>query len=406
MSSSSPLAWSLSSNFSTEENPVSVWSYGLKPGYLLNGNFSLFTNPLWDSKGSGVVAWFTEDNKWNADWLGIYYNSKQTSTLLVYGSNMTFTAHGVCMHPGNNDKEFAVVRFTAPVNGTYTISVIFTHVDDNVIQSNTYTGAYVMYNNEILWEEVIFGYVSKSFITNGDGIEVRENDKIDFLLGVGKDGTFHMTDVNVDISAQQSVINSSTPTINSSTPIIPSTPTNVIENNNRKNYLVGGSIGLILGLFIGVESVLRLDFQGGRSSIAILDETNIIIRQISNIDNKYQPRRGENIKLLYDLDKSSEEVLECSKRVSIAWHGNGRKASWWSLVLLVIYNPETETLESVRKYQEIWKVKADIMISPIHKPAFGRVDPNRGLSLKFPRVREDKSIDDVTKSDQNFGNVL
>ncbi len=32
-----------------------------------------------------------------------------------------------------------------------------------------------------------------------------------------------------------------------------------------------------------------------------------------------------------------------------AWYGNGRKAGWWSPILLAIYNPDTETFEGVCK---------------------------------------------------------
>ncbi|CAG8842373.1 35296_t:CDS:2, partial [Gigaspora margarita] len=107
-------------------------------------------------------------------------------------------------------------------------------------------------------------------------------------------------------------------------------------------------------IIVQVESILRLDFQGGRSCIAILDEANATMRQMSSgvharessnamrdllnvathvvamdafandstlaflksyrgenvrvIDNKYQPRQGEIVKLLYDLDKGSEAI--------------------------------------------------------------------------------------------------
>src|SRR6185369_9785806 len=107
-------------------------------------------------------------------------------------------------------------------------------------------------------------------------------------------------------------------------------------------------------IIVQVESILRLDFQGGRSCIAILDEANATMRQMASgvharesfnamrdllnvathvvamdafandstlaflksyrgenvrvIDNKYQPRKGEIVKFLYDPDKGSEAI--------------------------------------------------------------------------------------------------
>ncbi|CAG8558620.1 5622_t:CDS:2, partial [Diversispora eburnea] len=50
----------------------------------------------------------------------------------------------------------------------------------------------------------------------------------------------------------------------------------------------------------------------GYSCIAILDEANVIMCQMGEnvqvIDNKYQPYRGEIVKLFYDPDKSSEVI--------------------------------------------------------------------------------------------------
>src|SRR6185369_1016925 len=107
-------------------------------------------------------------------------------------------------------------------------------------------------------------------------------------------------------------------------------------------------------IIVQVESILRLDFQEGRSCIAILDEANATMHQMASgvharesanamrdllnvathvvamdafandstlaflksylgenvrvIDNKYQPRKGEIVKFLYDPDKGSEAI--------------------------------------------------------------------------------------------------
>ncbi|KAL4918553.1 ATP-dependent DNA ligase [Aspergillus aurantiobrunneus] len=158
----------------------------------------------------------------------------------------------------------------------------------------------------------------------------------------------------------------------------------------------------------------------------------------------------------YEPDKRLESWLKVKKDYSAssetldlipvaAWHGNGRKAKWWSPILLAVRNPETGSLEAVTKcmsgfsdkfYQankdryeeggpnvisrpsyveyngepdvwfepkEVWETAfADITLSPTYSAAIGLVSEERGLSLRFPRflkVREDKSIDEASTSD-------
>ncbi|CAG8447623.1 8042_t:CDS:10 [Ambispora gerdemannii] len=185
--------------------------------------------------------------------------------------------------------------------------------------------------------------------------------------------------------------------------------------------------------------------------VKVLDEPprSLDIKTRMNFLASYEPdKRLESwIKLKKDYIEGLGDSLDV---VPIgAWHGNGRKVNWWSPILLAVYNPETEMFESLCKCmsgfsdefykemkqryshengnlletkkwyydvdeglrpevwfepQEVWEIRgADITISPVYKAACGKVDRDKGVSLRFPRflrVREDKKIEDTTTSQQ------
>jgi len=129
-----------------------------------------------------------------------------------------------------------------------------------------------------------------------------------------------------------------------------------------------------------------------------------------------------------------------------AWYGNGRKAQWWSPILLALWDPDSghpialckcmsgftdvfyqalaarysltddrSTCSSQPiwgcdlggfrpdvyfKPQEVWEIRgADITISPVSSAASGLVDDSKGLSIRFPRFircRDDKDIQDAS----------
>lgn len=135
------------------------------------------------------------------------------------------------------------------------------------------------------------------------------------------------------------------------------------------------------------------------------------------------------------------------------WHGQGRKAAWWSPILLAVRNPSTGALEAVCKCMsgftdkmyaeitafyapdldgdggsetgntsakrkayydapsaikpnvwfepsEVWEIAfAQVSLSPVYTAGQGLVDGERGLSLRFPRFvrrRGDKGIEEAS----------
>ena len=179
----------------------------------------------------------------------------------------------------------------------------------------------------------------------------------------------------------------------------------------------------------------------------------------SKTDKDEEKEKGTRRKALlatYEPDKRLDSWLKVKKDYNASadtidlipvggWHGQGRKAKWWSPILLACRNPETGSLEVVTKCisgftdkfyqankdkyaedgdnvisrpsyveyvgrpdvwfepQEVWEMAfADITLSPTYTAAIGLVSEERGLSMRFPRflkVREDKSIEDASTSD-------
>lgn len=190
---------------------------------------------------------------------------------------------------------------------------------------------------------------------------------------------------------------------------------------------------------------------------------NATIPSDSNDSPAEKKSRRKPLLATYEPDKRLDSWLKVKKDYSSSfetldlipiagWHGQGRKAKWWSPILLAVRNEETGSLEAVCKCmsgftdafykankefyddgeesgepknthgkkpsfveyavgypdvwfepQEVWEVAfADITISPTYTAAIGLVQEDKGLSLRFPRFlrkREDKGIDEASTSD-------
>ncbi|KAL9427711.1 hypothetical protein AB3S75_029819 [Citrus x aurantiifolia] len=152
----------------------------------------------------------------------------------------------------------------------------------------------------------------------------------------------------------------------------------------------------------------------------------IIVKSL-DVDAGYSPSKRSDswLKVKRDYVEGLNDSLDL---VPIgAWHGNGRKAGWYSPFLMACYNPGTEEYQSVCRVMSgfsdsfyiemkeffsgdkillkkpsyyrtaevpdmwfspevVWEIRgADFTISPVHQAAIGLVHPSRGISIRFPR---------------------
>ncbi|KYK54753.1 DNA ligase I [Drechmeria coniospora] len=192
-------------------------------------------------------------------------------------------------------------------------------------------------------------------------------------------------------------------------------------------------------------------------------KSNIAAAATGEGEEKRVKGRRKALLATYEPDKRLDAWLKVKKDYNscfetldlipvAGWHGQGRKAKWWSPILLAVRNEESGMLEVVCKCisgftdafykankefyddgkvsgeckntrtlkpsyveytgpgpdvwfepQEVWETAfADITLSPTYRAAIGLVSDERGLSLRFPRFlkrREDKGIDEASTNE-------
>lgn len=192
----------------------------------------------------------------------------------------------------------------------------------------------------------------------------------------------------------------------------------------------------------GIQDLILSHFQ---SSITSGCE-GLMAKSLGGGTAGYEPgERGKGwLKLKKDYVQGMADTIDV---VPIgAWRGMGRKVNWYSPILLAVWDPDTETLQTLCKCMsgfsdafykdfkermashtlpaprpyyrsslapsvwfdavEVWEIAgADLTVSPVHTAGMGMVQADRGIGLRFPRflrVREDKKMEDATTTGSIF----
>jgi hypothetical protein len=139
--------------FSPTSNPNGVWSYGFE-SVPLGSTFNLLTLPAPVPALPGPVI-----DSWQSaplgNFLGVFYNeTPAVQTVTTSGTEISqFDPGMLAMNAGPND-EFAIVQFTAPTNGFYTIQGTFEGIDT----LGTASSVFLLWNNAVITNGNVLGF--------------------------------------------------------------------------------------------------------------------------------------------------------------------------------------------------------------------------------------------------------
>jgi hypothetical protein len=173
--------WDAASEFNDSNNPDAanpsgVWSYGWKEA--LTGKFYLALTPYEDPPDR--FGWSTGSG------YPLINHSIRAVAILMSGPNrVTVPSHALSLHPGPNG-EYAVLRFTAPADGTYKASGQFYALDDNA--TGTTTDVWVLPNNDQTkaFSGRVDYYGGSTWASFTSQVyQLKKGDTLDFQVGYG-----------------------------------------------------------------------------------------------------------------------------------------------------------------------------------------------------------------------------
>ncbi len=183
-----------STAFSPTSNPNGVWSYGFEE-VPLGSPFTLLPVPISvpTVPGPSIDSWQIA----GYGTMGVFHNGTAATQLMATGTdNAIFDPGVLAMHPGPND-QFAMVQFSAPTAGFYSIQGVFEGIDTAMVS----TAVFLLHNNAVVANGVVPGaYLATDSLTSGP-IYLNVGDTLTYAVG---GGPFH--DMTALINAQVSAV--------------------------------------------------------------------------------------------------------------------------------------------------------------------------------------------------------
>ncbi len=178
--------WDAASEFNDSANPDAanpsgVWSYGWKK--TLTDKFYLFTTPGYDPPD--LSGWSS------ASGFPLVSHISRSVPVLTDGVHRAIVPpHALGLHPGLRG-EYAVLRFTAPADGTYQVSGRFYAWDDN--GSGTTTDVWLLRDNEkagAFSGNVEYASGAKYASFTGASFALKKGGTLDFQVGYGSNKNY------------------------------------------------------------------------------------------------------------------------------------------------------------------------------------------------------------------------
>ena len=175
--------------FSPINNPNGVWSYGSEsvplgsPFSLFPGNITVAASPApidgWEFPALGE--------------LGVFDNGTPlVETVSDLTDNAVYQPGMLAMHPGPNG-EYAIVQFTAPANGIYTIQGTFEGIDT----VGPTTDVHLLVNNVVVASGNVVGYGSTVPLSFGP-VSLTLGQTLAYAVGDGGNGPDFDTTALID----------------------------------------------------------------------------------------------------------------------------------------------------------------------------------------------------------------